>query len=84
MSEQSHPVSHEQRMRETYVRMSGQIAQAFAFLPETDAAAAIANHINQFWSRSMRRDLGRLFNRQSPELHPVVRRAWDTIHFVIA
>ena len=72
---------HEERMRETYARMSGQIAQAFAYLPEAEAAAATAQHINRFWSRSMRRDLGQLFNRQSPELHLLVRRGWDEIHF---
>ncbi len=83
MSEQIDAVSHEQHMRETYARMAGQIAQAFAHLPEADAAAAIANHINRYWGRSMRRDLGRLFSRQSPELHPAVRRAWDTIHLVV-
>jgi hypothetical protein len=75
---------HQDRMRETYVRMSRQIAQAFAYMPEAGAASATATHINRFWSRGMRRDLGLLFDRQSPDLHPLLRRAWDEIHFPVA
>jgi formate dehydrogenase subunit delta len=84
MNDHALAVPHDERMRETYARMSGQIAQAFAYLPEADAAAAVAKHINRFWSRSMRRDLGLMFNRQPPELHLLVRRAWDAIHFPAA
>ena len=75
---------HDERMRQTYARMSGQIAQAFAYLAEAEAAAAVANHINRFWSRSMRRDLGLMFDRHSPELHLLVRWAWDAIRFPAA
>ena len=74
-------IPHETQMRETYARMSGQIARAFASLPEAEAAAAVAKHINQFWSRSMRRDLGAFFTAHSPELHALVRRAWEAIRF---
>jgi formate dehydrogenase subunit delta len=81
MSDHMLAAPHDERMREAYARMSGQIALAFAYLAETEAAAAVANHINRFWSRSMRRDLGLMFDRQSLELHPLVRRAWDAIHF---
>ena len=38
-------------------RMAGQIAAAFDALPEEQAAAAIAAHINQFWAPPMRRGL---------------------------
>ncbi len=38
-------------------RMAGQIAAAFDALPEEQAAAATAAHINQFWAPPMRRDL---------------------------
>ena len=38
-------------------RMAGQIAAAFQGLPEEQAAAATAAHINQFWAPPMRRDL---------------------------
>ena len=74
-------MSHEDEMRETYARMSRQIAQAFATMPEAEAASEVAKHINEFWSRSMRRDLGLYFTAQSPELHGLVRRAWEAIRF---
>lgn len=38
-------------------RMAGQIAVAFHSLPDEQAAAAIASHINQFWAPPMRRGL---------------------------
>ena len=37
--------------------MAGRIAAAFDALPEEQAAAAIAAHINQFWAAPMRRGL---------------------------
>jgi formate dehydrogenase subunit delta len=37
--------------------MAGRIAAAFDALPEEQAAAAIAAHINQFWAPSMRHGL---------------------------
>jgi len=37
--------------------MAGQIAAAFHALPEEQAVAATAAHINQFWAPPMRRDL---------------------------
>jgi formate dehydrogenase subunit delta len=43
--------------RERLARMAGQIAAAFGALPEEQAVAAIAAHINQFWAPPMRRDL---------------------------
>ncbi len=84
MNDHAHAISHEDRMRETYARMSGQIAQAFTTMPDAEAAASVAKHINQFWSRSMRRDLERSFTAQSPELHALVRQAWKAIRFPAA
>ncbi len=43
--------------RERLARMAEQIAAAFHALPEEQAVAAIAAHINQFWAPPMRRDL---------------------------
>jgi formate dehydrogenase subunit delta len=42
---------------ERLARMAGQIAAAFGALPEEQAVAATAAHINQFWAPPMRRDL---------------------------
>ena len=56
-------------------RMAGQIADFFKSYPEEEAAASIADHINQFWSRRMREDFLAAFTADSQELHPLVRRA---------
>jgi hypothetical protein len=72
---------HDAQMREKLARMSGQIAGFFKNLPTEDAAEETARHINLYWSRSMRRDLGRMFTAQSPQLHEVLRHAWGKIHF---
>jgi formate dehydrogenase subunit delta len=69
------------RERENLARMSRQIAEFFRTLPPDEAAAQIADHINQFWSTSMRRDLRLLFSANSPELHALVRQAWGAIRF---
>ena len=53
-------------------RMAGQIAAAFHLLPEADAAAAVAGHINQFWAPAMRRAL---LAADPASLPPPVRRA---------
>jgi hypothetical protein len=84
MNDHSHGLTHEQRQRETALRMSAQIAKAFAHLPDAAAAAQVATHINQFWSRSMRRDLALFFAPDAPELHGVVRQAWRAIRFPAA
>lgn len=53
-------------------QMAGQIAAAFHALPEAQAAAAIAWHINQFWAPTMRRAL---LAADPATLPPPVRRA---------
>ena len=72
---------HGSQMREKLARMSGQIATFFRNLPTEDAAAESARHINLYWSRSMRRDLGQMFTATSPQLHDVIRHAWGKIRF---
>jgi hypothetical protein len=72
---------HDALMRERLPRMSGQIADFFRHLPAEDAANETARHINLYWSRSMRRDLARLFEPDAPELHPLVRDAWKLFRF---
>ncbi len=61
-------------------RMAGQIAAYFHALPDDEAAAAIAGHINQFWAPPMRRDLlahfgGEAGRAEPASLDPRVRRA---------
>lgn len=84
MNDHSQGLSLAERQRETALRMSRQIAQAFGHLPAAEAAEQVATHINQFWSRTMRRDLALFFAPDSPELHEVVRLAWEHIRFPAA
>ena len=66
---------HEAEQRTKLARMAGQIADFFKSYPDEQAIPAIADHINQFWSRRMREDFLAAFTADSQELHPLVRRA---------
>ena len=56
-------------------RMANQIAEFFQAYPEAEAVAAIADHINQFWTRRMREDFRTGFEDDAPALSPLVRQA---------
>lgn len=56
-------------------RMANQIAEFFQAYPEAEAVDAIADHINQFWTRRMREDFRAGFTDDAPALSPLVRRA---------
>lgn len=56
-------------------RMANQIGAFFAAYPEEEAVTAIADHINQFWSRRMRADFREAFADAGETLAPLVRRA---------
>lgn len=71
--------SHESLQREKLARMAGQIAEFFEAYPREQAVPAIAEHINQFWSRKMRSDFLAAFRADSPELHTLVRDAMAQI-----
>ncbi len=61
--------------------MAGQIAAFFHHLPEAEAAAAIAGHINQFWSPRMRRAL--LAEVEATPLDSLVRRALPLVRLPV-
>lgn len=67
--------SHETLQREKLARMAGQIAGFFEAYPREQAVPAIAEHINQFWSRKMRGDFLAAFQADSHDLHALVRDA---------
>ena len=67
--------AYKAEQREKLVRMAGQIADFFKSYPDEQAVPAIADHINQFWSRRMREDFLAAFTSDSQELQPLVRRA---------
>lgn len=60
-------------------RMAGQIAGFFKSYPEAEAVPAIADHINQFWSRRMRVDFVSAFRPGNAALDPLVSKALPLI-----
>lgn len=73
------PRDFEAEQREKLARMAGQIADFFEAYPDEQAIPAIADHINQFWSRRMRGDFLAAFDATSEILHPLVRKALSLI-----
>jgi formate dehydrogenase subunit delta len=61
--------------REKLAHMAGQIADFFKAYPDEQAAPAIADHINQFWSRRMRADFIAAFESAPEALPPLLRAA---------
>jgi len=74
------PELYKVQQREKLARMAGQIADFFKSYPDEQAVPAIADHINQFWSRRMRGDFLAAFHAGSQELHPLVRGALARIN----
>jgi formate dehydrogenase subunit delta len=60
-------------------RMAGQIADFFKPYPEEEAAASIADHINQFWTGRMRGDFLAAFTARPEDLPPLLRRTLPLI-----
>ncbi|MGW9332972.1 formate dehydrogenase subunit delta [Bosea sp. NPDC055594] len=60
-------------------RMANQIAEFFQAYPEAEAVEAIADHINQFWTRRMREDFRAGFAEDDPALSPLVRQAREKV-----
>lgn len=53
-------------------RMGNDIARNFAHLPASEAAEAIARHIEMFWTRPMREVLERLVAERDDDLDPLL------------
>ncbi|MGO4407513.1 formate dehydrogenase subunit delta [Bosea sp. RAF48] len=60
-------------------RMAGQIADFFKAYPEEEAAASVADHINQFWTGRMRGDFLAAFAARPEDLPPLLRHALPRI-----
>jgi formate dehydrogenase subunit delta len=60
------------------VRMANDIARQFGHLPEDEAAAAVANHVRQFWDPRMRHQLADEVARDPDQLDPIVLTAERT------
>ncbi len=57
------------------IYMANQIGDFFAAQGEKRAVAGIANHIDQFWTPQMRRDLLALVAKDNSGLKPSVKKA---------
>lgn len=55
--------------------MANQIGDFFKSYPDEEAIAAIADHINQFWTKRMREDFRTGFETDAAALSPLVRQA---------
>ena len=59
--------------------MARQIADFFRAYPEDEAVAAIADHINHFWTRRMRDDFLAFARARPDEVDPLVVRSLPSI-----
>jgi formate dehydrogenase subunit delta len=50
------------------VRLANDIAEQFAHKPHDEAAQAVANHINLFWTPAMRQKFVELVNQRQADL----------------
>jgi formate dehydrogenase subunit delta len=57
------------------VRMANDIARNQAHLPDTEAAAVLANHLRSFWDPRMRSQLRLLVETDPSSVGPVVAAA---------
>ena len=55
--------------------MANQIGDFFKAYPDEQAIAAIADHINQFWTKRMREEFRNGFEKDASALSPLVRQA---------
>jgi formate dehydrogenase subunit delta len=53
-------------------RLGNDIARQFAHLPQAEAASAIARHLENFWTPSMRRSLEALVAAGDVDLDPLL------------
>ena len=84
MSTTSHtPSSHAEAVQAgkgaKLAHMGGQTAEFFQSYPDEQAVPAIADHINQFWSRRMREDFLAAFTTNPSALPPLLRKALPRI-----
>ncbi|WP_244494880.1 formate dehydrogenase subunit delta [Bosea sp. Root483D1] len=59
--------------------MANQISDFFKSYPDEEAIAAIADHINQFWTKRMREDFRTGFKTDASALSPLVQQARDKV-----
>ena len=60
---------------EVLVRMANQIADFFRTMPESEAVAGAADHIQKFWDPRMRTQLKAILAAGGEGLNPIARAA---------
>lgn len=60
-------------------RLANDLARQFGHLPEAEAVARIATHVQRFWEPRMRERLRVLAGAGDPSLDPLVRAAAATL-----
>lgn len=79
MTEAGLTTDHHAENVEKLRRMAGQIVDFFKAYPEAEAAASVADHINQFWTGRMRGDFLSAFANRPEDLPPLLRHALPQI-----
>ena len=79
MTETGLTTDHHAENVEKLRRMAGQIADFFKSYPDAEAAASVADHINQFWTGRMREDFLAAFANRPEDLTPLLRQALPRI-----
>jgi formate dehydrogenase subunit delta len=64
---------------EVLVRMANQIADFFRTVPEPEAVAGTADHIQKFWDPRMRAQLKTILNAGGEGLNPIARTAAEKV-----
>jgi formate dehydrogenase subunit delta len=59
----------------TLIRSANEIASFFQSYPEQSAIVSIADHINSFWTPTMREDFIACSQVHKSEFHPLVQHA---------
>lgn len=84
LAEAAHAPGQPSEQLSKLARMADQIAEFFQTYPEAEAVDAIADHINQFWTRRMREDFRAGFQDDASALSPLVRQARTKVRVAAA
>jgi formate dehydrogenase subunit delta len=78
MNQETHNFAHADNQAKL-IRMAREIADYFKAYPEEKAAAAVADHINHFWTPKMREDFLAAADEPGRTLPPLVAAARNKI-----
>jgi formate dehydrogenase subunit delta len=64
--------THAEAAQAKLIRMASEIADFFKFYPEDKAIAAVANHINRYWTPKMREEFLAAASQPGQSLPPLL------------